>query len=329
MRVLVPCLMASCCCIRPSFADRRQVGVFPDLRPDGPSDSRSEYDAHGLRGATFHSLAQNKSIEIVVSTYDEDIAWLSQLHVATIVYNHVGGSRDHGASHRLGEHEAALRTLTTDSNIVVANISNGGDESHAYLRYMVDRYDDLPTAIVFIHGHRTSWHQQADILTTLESMKFPKDFRYRNLNNEQEPQCFAIDLPSVPGSHGINKRDHIARLRKFWPRLESEYGALEAFPIWCTYCCGQFVVSKEAIRAHPRRFYMNLLEAAVDGDEDFKYGMEYLWLTLLDPGTGRRTITTHLMTLVLDNAYVALGISLVAVVSVVACLQRTRPKEIL
>ena len=33
-----------------------------------------------------------------------------------------------------------------------------GYEARAFLRAIVDHYDDLPDAMAFIHGHSTSWH---------------------------------------------------------------------------------------------------------------------------------------------------------------------------
>ena len=36
-----------------------------------------------------------------------------------------------------------------------------GNEARAYLMALVDYYDKLPDAMVFIHGHHESWHTDA------------------------------------------------------------------------------------------------------------------------------------------------------------------------
>ncbi|KAH7150210.1 hypothetical protein B0J13DRAFT_620533 [Dactylonectria estremocensis] len=38
---------------------------------------------------------------------------------------------------------------------------NKGNEAMTYLSYMIDHYDELPEVMVFMHGHRTAWHNNA------------------------------------------------------------------------------------------------------------------------------------------------------------------------
>ncbi|KAH7134034.1 hypothetical protein EDB81DRAFT_886838 [Dactylonectria macrodidyma] len=38
---------------------------------------------------------------------------------------------------------------------------NKGNEAMTYLTYLIDHYDDLPEVMVFMHGHRTAWHNNA------------------------------------------------------------------------------------------------------------------------------------------------------------------------
>lgn len=44
------------------------------------------------------------------------------------------------------------------SNHVLQVPANRGHEAMAYLTYIIDNYDDLPRANVFIHGSRFAWH---------------------------------------------------------------------------------------------------------------------------------------------------------------------------
>ncbi|KAF7555935.1 hypothetical protein G7Z17_g1817 [Cylindrodendrum hubeiense] len=38
---------------------------------------------------------------------------------------------------------------------------NKGNEAMVYLTYLIDHYDNLPEVMVFMHGHRTTWHNNA------------------------------------------------------------------------------------------------------------------------------------------------------------------------
>ena len=39
-------------------------------------------------------------------------------------------------------------------------IPNKGSEASAYLKFIIERYDDLPDHVAFIHGHETSHHHR-------------------------------------------------------------------------------------------------------------------------------------------------------------------------
>ncbi|CAF1520076.1 unnamed protein product, partial [Rotaria magnacalcarata] len=49
---------------------------------------------------------------------------------------------------------------------------NKGSEAVANLHYIVDHYSSLSSSIAFVHGPRTSWHQQdpSDIVTTIRAL---------------------------------------------------------------------------------------------------------------------------------------------------------------
>ena len=49
---------------------------------------------------------------------------------------------------------------------------NTANEASAFLKFIVDYYDDLPEVMVFLHGHRYAYHQE-DVLTLLDAIEDP------------------------------------------------------------------------------------------------------------------------------------------------------------
>ena len=45
-----------------------------------------------------------------------------------------------------------------------------GREAMAYLTYIIENYDNLPSYAAFVHGHRTTWHQQAPLPALLRAL---------------------------------------------------------------------------------------------------------------------------------------------------------------
>jgi len=278
----------------------------------------------------FRDLVNESQIEIVVSRLEDNVTWVTQLNATTTIYNDLDST-----TFPLSERQAAdLKAVRGNTRINVRPIPNMGDEAQAYLRYIVDRYDNLPDIVVFLNGRRYDPdNHKKDMLKTLACMRFPKEFRFHNINDEKHPECFGIGLPSMPGHVGVTTEEHIEKLQNIPPSLKAEFGLVDDLPIWCTHCCGQFVVDKRAILDHPKDFYKDLLAASITGDEDFKYAMEYMWLAILDPNQGRRSISTHLTMVTLrwcSQHVMSLAlVGLLLVVIVVVASRRQLPQKCL
>ncbi|CAK0800502.1 unnamed protein product, partial [Prorocentrum cordatum] len=123
------------------------------------------------------SLAAAGAVELVVSTWADDLAWLGELDVPTTVYVHNRSATRQTLAHCFSESgecfkhptgklkaaEEAQRQLAASSalranEIRFVDIPNFGDEALAYLTHIVDNYDRLPEAVVFLHGHESAWH---------------------------------------------------------------------------------------------------------------------------------------------------------------------------
>ncbi|KAL4938350.1 hypothetical protein BDV06DRAFT_201057 [Aspergillus oleicola] len=180
---------------------------------------------------------------------------------------------------------------------------NKGHESMAYLTYLIDHYDHLPSTIAFIHSHRAgflmAWHVDAplhDNVVALQSLRldFVQRNGYVNLRCNKNPGCRqthrhnphitelvwtevfegtstppmnSTTRPSINGNDPLNQHE-----KKFkYLQIPTEVGAA---------CCAQFAVSREQVLQRPREDYIKIRQWVIDTDKnDASSGrvMEYLW----------------------------------------------------
>jgi hypothetical protein len=119
---------------------------------------------------------------------------------------------------------------------------NKGFEHPSYLQFIIDRYDSLPRKMVFLHSHRTSWHQ-ADMVDILWNLR-------------TSSHTFA----SVSGiwNTGIDVGNYCS-LKGFYQQLGLERW-LEPLPLDNNavqfMCCSQFIVTRKRIRSNPLALYV-------------------------------------------------------------------------
>ncbi|KAL2864756.1 DUF3431 domain-containing protein [Aspergillus lucknowensis] len=177
---------------------------------------------------------------------------------------------------------------------------NKGHESMAYLTYLIDHYDRLPSTIAFIHAHRSgflrAWHVDAplhDNVAALQSLQldFVQRNGYVNLRCNWNPGCKSkhrynghvteqvwtdiFEGTSTPplNATAVNTAKTVGDNtypQKFL-RFPSEVGAA---------CCAQFAISRDQARQRPREDYIKIRQWVIDTDlSDAASGrvMEYLW----------------------------------------------------
>lgn len=169
----------------------------------------------------------------------------------------------------------------------------------AYLTYIVDHYDNLPSTLVFLHSHRggystyftTSWHVDAagfDNVASLTALRLPfvQQNGYANLRCNWAPGCKV--------SHRKNK--HVTP--EIWDALffNASYSsssssltagngttsirASAAPALVGAACCAQFAVSSKQVRKRPRSDYVQFREWVLQTElNDARSGrvMEFLW----------------------------------------------------
>ena len=138
---------------------------------------------------------------------------------------------------------------------VVPNVFH---EHAVYLRYICAFYDRLPKLSVFLHGHRTSWHNRhtaaVDALLKMDLQAAASGGSvYRSFNDYS--QCWRDGRGEWA--------DEMLAQRQGWMR-EMEPGVGAAPSLKESYCCTQFLVSADRIRKRPHEFWRRLLADLLD-----------------------------------------------------------------
>jgi hypothetical protein len=123
---------------------------------------------------------------------------------------------------------------------------NVGFESGIYLRFVVDHYDDLPEVVVFVQGgpesHNFEWRQWVGCLRP--------NMSYTSLNTEWvEDRVIEGDAPSPIFSPYQLWTEQC--MRDVLELLGTPLAPRAPLPFQ-TYCCAQFAVHRDVIRARPK-----------------------------------------------------------------------------
>jgi len=172
--------------------------------------------------------------------------------------------------------------------------ANRGHESMAYLTFVIDNYDSIPPAIVFVHGSRFAWHNDhpeydnAKLLADLNINAALADYGYHNLKCDWATSTCSPNEALPQGSYETRSR---AILEAWDKRVISDAALPAAFAAIFggqkqqhftsrvhigrhdavrAQCCAQFVVSRESIRQHSRQEYIALRQWLLDGSDPKK-----------------------------------------------------------
>ncbi|KAK0719986.1 hypothetical protein B0H67DRAFT_470471, partial [Lasiosphaeris hirsuta] len=161
---------------------------------------------------------------------------------------------------------------------------NKGREAMAYLTYIIDHYTALSDITLFMHAHRSSWHDNQfglDAVAVLRRLQIPYvvERGYVNLRCDWEPGC----------------PDHIHPKETEYDEYKPEQAIFagawrEVFPlddvpeVLSQACCAQFALTAERIRARPLEEYVTLrdwvltteLEDLISG-RVLEYVYQYIW----------------------------------------------------
>jgi hypothetical protein len=178
-------------------------------------------------------------------------------------------------------------TLNPLTNSTLRTLRNKGMEANAYLAYIVQNYNNLPSTIAFIHPHRdgfpTAWHTDNNDHSNVVSLQtlninFIQSNGYANLRCIQNPGCPNEVMPfrDPPEDH----RTIEAAMPDAWRNL---FNNTDVPHVLATPCCAQFAVSSKQVQKRPldvyKRYYTWLMETPLK-DETSGRVFEYLWHVL-------------------------------------------------
>lgn len=210
----------------------RASEAFRYIGPEVPRERLVSSRVRVLPSGRVADLSSFDSFVVVARhAFDGDWSWVNLLDQPFIVYDKVvewTGSQAHTAPHYCLE-------------------------VSSYLRFILDHYDDLPAKIAFIHGHRFSWHHDGDIVDLLKRVCWKrKDLHFAMLTSAQWYNELRTD--------------------EEWPYMKDFWGAvmepwLGQLPkVLGRSCCGEFLVSRERILAHPYEFYRRQWDWIIEKD---------------------------------------------------------------
>ncbi|CAK41965.1 uncharacterized protein An14g02280 [Aspergillus niger] len=161
---------------------------------------------------------------------------------------------------------------------------NKGRESLAYLQYIVDHYDDLPSTIVFLHSHKDgwpgAWHTDTMAYSNVDSIRalqtdFVQRNGYVNLRCQQTPGCPDEIRPfRDPPQFGKTAERVYAQA---WVELFNNTNVPDVVGV---ACCSQFAVSREQVLKRPLEHYTWFYDWVLNtglSDDLSAHVMEYTW----------------------------------------------------
>ncbi|KAF2450958.1 hypothetical protein P171DRAFT_349117 [Karstenula rhodostoma CBS 690.94] len=175
-------------------------------------------------------------------------------------------------------------TLDPLTNSTLRTLRNKGMEANAYLAYIVQNYNNLPSTIAFIHPHKdgypAAWHTDNDEHSNAASLRalninFVQSNGYANLRCVHDPGCPHEVMPfrNPPEDHRTTE----AAMADAWREL---FNNTDVPHVLATPCCAQFAVSSKQVQKRPldeyKKYYTWLMETPLK-DETSGRVFEYLW----------------------------------------------------
>ena len=149
----------------------------------------------------------------------------------------------------------------------------------AYLSYVINNYNALPSTIAFLHSHRngflSAWHTDTPFHDNVEALRmlrlpFVQSNGYVNLRCNWNPGCLEAHRDNAHVTREIWK-DVFAGTTTDQIEFPHKVGA---------GCCAQFAVSRDQVLQRPLKDYNHFRDWIMDTEAtDAKSGrvMEFLW----------------------------------------------------
>jgi hypothetical protein len=207
----------------------------------------------------------NPLIELVIARHEEDLRWVRRVptSVNVTVYNK-------------GRTPALPEEFPERDGLTVTSLPNVGREAHAYLSHLTGRYGNLADLTVFCQGHpfdhAPDFH--ACLRGLAEGRESVEGFRwYGFLEETDDPRGLRLFVP-----WSKNPERHELQTGRLFGEL---FG--ETSPDLFHFRGGaQFAVTREAIAARPREFYLKALDLSLS-IPGAPHSYERIWDRLFGP----------------------------------------------
>ena len=232
------------------------------------SEALSNVDAAALPSTRLPMQQESATKAVVIAQHREDTSWLQELPSDIRQYTYQA------------ENDTAERPVRVNQG-----------ETAVYLQYIVEQYDNLPDAVIFMHAHQVAPHMpnKLDILTKLRWDAFDyANLRYTNITFDLWGKwtgdwlCPLNPLDAPPSDEVVWDELRVNQSRLFaevWEELfASSIGQMPQYVH--SPCCAEFLVSRARIHARPLSFYedcLNWLEATSSDRYWAGRIFEYVW----------------------------------------------------
>jgi len=203
---------------------------------------------------------------VVASTKDESTSWISDKLHDILAPN--------------GPLNLAIY-LADDVTVKLRPPLNKGREANIYLSYIIDFYDALPDFTIFMHSHRTAWHNNdlldSDAALTVRNLSPARVISngYANLRCHWNPGCPDWIHPGTTQENDQKYEEVV--FASAWANLFPNVTVPQSLS---QPCCAQFAVSRERIHSQSKDRYIELRHWLYNTElSDFLAGriFEYIW----------------------------------------------------
>lgn len=222
---------------------------------------------------TRKNSKNSRTLEIVVSRFNEDLSWLKEIpttfYTKITVYN---------------KNDTPIECPV--NNCTVHQLPNIGRESHSYFHHVIQNYDNLPDITLFLAGSvfrkpnkRSQYDRIVEFLSQKrESVIVAAKKARANINGEKG---FTIS------SHPLSNNDNRAKN----PNSRLNISSIRPLGAWfahffpgeemrCTSHNGIFAVTRDDIRKRGKDLYQRLLENHSTKNPETVHYSERTWSTI-------------------------------------------------
>jgi hypothetical protein len=161
----------------------------------------------------FNLFTSARDLKVIIAKYDEDISWTSKLNYDYTIYN----------------------KKESEKHLYNKNLPNVGRESHTFISYIIDNYDNLPDYVAFIQGN--PFDHCESVIEKINNFNFRTEFYPLGNIHRYNMEYESIDSQVISFGKDID--------------------ISISFP--CYYVQGaQHIISRRLIRKHPIDFYKKI-----------------------------------------------------------------------